>query len=203
VKIRDNHSEVEENTNDRLFEEREIPISSETFTWDTDIKSRNCFLLVLEFTNLSRKKLEHLTACLSRAGKSFFNKYIKNNSAFKHNIFNESNWFSLIPDTPNNMCDWVPSEETLKNMSMEELQKTRIDKIRYDDQAENICCLTFEFNNGTRVPPEGTYTNPCRRRFYLSGTDISELHFEFDKYDCFVSLSWLEHNSSIAKKLRG
>ena len=66
-----------------------------TFLWETNLKSRASFLLILEFIHVLRADLISILGTLAPAGEEFFKSYIVGNHQFDRHCFTRSALISM------------------------------------------------------------------------------------------------------------
>jgi len=81
------------------------------YLWDIKLKSRACFLLIIQFMNVKRRQLKSIMPMMEKLGESFFSKYIETSINF---------FFQGVRTTltrlggavvPTNNPTWSPSSE--------------------------------------------------------------------------------------------
>ena len=106
----------------------------------------------LEFT-----ALRHFLAILHPAGRSFYDKKIKENHNFKNHRFSETRKLTLQCNVePDHFFSWWPSQERLWEMSVNELKQSTLSSFLLED-SNYPDGLTLVFEGGVRAPPAKTY----------------------------------------------
>ena len=65
-----------------MEEKPEISDNIHKFMWESNLKSRNSFLMILEFMNLERQKLPSLLKMMKPSGEKFYKRYCWHSKQF-------------------------------------------------------------------------------------------------------------------------
>ena len=118
----------------------------------TKLKSRDCFLMVLEFINLYRLGFQSYLKLIKPSGSRFYNNYILKSYQFTGNDFTYSKTATVCSSNPLKTLTYNPDENTIRNSAKDHL-RNKCGLTRIDCNVNTaITSLTFVFKGGIKSP---------------------------------------------------
>ena len=104
------------------------------FMWNSSsLKSRDCFLMILEFVNVYRLKLQSILGAIKPSGAKFYDKYIESNYQFTKHDFRYSEEAIVNAKEALRNFNFVPSEEHIRSLTKDFLRdKCGLSRIDYN-----------------------------------------------------------------------
>jgi hypothetical protein len=81
------------------------------YLWDIKLKSRACFLLIIQYMNVKRKQLKSIMPMMEKFGESFFSKYIETSIHFFFQGVRTTSSILGAAVVPTNEPTWSPSSD--------------------------------------------------------------------------------------------